>query len=312
MQYFCENMLYYRRKILLALLELLGGQLTAKQIQKYLFLFCKQQTTKAFHFVPYYYGCFSFQAQQDIYTLSIYGYLTNQSRESGDIVTLKEQNNRYISNLNIFDQHILYTIKDDYGNLSQDELIKYTYLNYPYYAINSIIASDLLTDFPDQLNKIKLQKERIHKDEAHLFTIGYEGVSLEEYLNKLIILDIHTLCDVRKNAYSQKYGFSKAQLSKACKGVGIKYVHIPDLGIDSDKRQTLNSQKDYDILFDEYEKTTLKENISSLQQVLKIIYQDKRVALTCFEKDPKQCHRSCVAKGVLKLDGNIPFDAIVF
>lgn len=104
-------MLYYRRKILLALLELFGGQLSAKQIQKYLFLFCKQQTTKAFYFVPYYYGCFSFQAQQDIYTLSTYGYLTNQSTESGDIVTLKEQNKHYISNLDIFDQHILYNIK---------------------------------------------------------------------------------------------------------------------------------------------------------------------------------------------------------
>ncbi|MCS2389053.1 DUF488 domain-containing protein [Bacteroides thetaiotaomicron] len=61
------------------------------------------------------------------------------------------------------------------------------------------------------------------------------------------------LCDVRKNAYSQKYGFSKGQLEKACTGVGIKYIHIPQLGIESEQRQDLKSQKDYEILFESYE-----------------------------------------------------------
>ena len=36
-------MLYYRRKILLALLEMLSGHLTAIQIQKYLFLLTRLQ-----------------------------------------------------------------------------------------------------------------------------------------------------------------------------------------------------------------------------------------------------------------------------
>ncbi len=66
------------------------------------------------------------------------------------------------------------------------------------------------------------------------------------------------LCDVRKNAYSQKYGFSKSQLQKACEGVGISYIHMPELGINSDKRQHLISQSDYDLLFEDYEKNTLQ------------------------------------------------------
>ncbi|HBN05224.1 MAG TPA: hypothetical protein DD434_05475, partial [Bacteroidales bacterium] len=66
--------MYYRRKILLALLSLFGGKLTAKQLQKYLFLFTRLQDTKSFDFVPYHYGCFSFQANQDIATLTTYGY----------------------------------------------------------------------------------------------------------------------------------------------------------------------------------------------------------------------------------------------
>ena len=76
-------MLYYRRKILLALLEVFGGQLTAKSLQKFLFLFTRKQEIKAFDFVPYKYGCFSFQANQDIVTLSKYGYVEITTTETG-------------------------------------------------------------------------------------------------------------------------------------------------------------------------------------------------------------------------------------
>ena len=109
------------------------------------------------------------------------------------------------------------------------------------------------------------------------------------------------LCDVRKNAYSQKYGFSKSQLQKACEGVDIYYVHIPELGIESEFRQNLSSQKDYDLLFDNYEKTTLKKQTESLMKIKCLVDKYGRVALTCFEKNPLQCHRSRVAKYVMLL-----------
>ena len=124
---------------------------------------------------------------------------------------------------------------------------------------------------------------------------------METYINKLIINDINILCDIRKNAYSQKYGFSKSQLEKACSGVGIQYIHIPQLGINSDQRQDLRSQKDYDILFDTYERTTLKDNQQALLYIRALIEKNKRIALTCFEANPKQCHRSRVAKHLMQL-----------
>ncbi|WP_200885350.1 DUF488 family protein [Jejuia pallidilutea] len=63
---------------------------------------------------------------------------------------------------------------------------------------------------------------RSFENDITLFTIGYEGISLEHYLNKLIRNNIKLLCDVRKNALSMKYGFSKSQLKNACEGVCIK------------------------------------------------------------------------------------------
>jgi uncharacterized protein (DUF488 family) len=98
-----------------------------------------------------------------------------------------------------------------------------------------------------------------------------------------------------------KYGFSKAILQKACEGVGIKYIHIPELGIESEQRQTLNTQHDYDVLFERYEQTTLRNNWKYLLGVREIISQHGRVCLTCFEKDPKQCHRTRVAQALMRL-----------
>ena len=119
----------------------------------------------------------------------------------------------------------------------------------------------------------------------------------------MILKDVHVLCDVRKNAFSQKYGFSKSQLQKACEGVGIRYVHIPELGIESEQRQDLRSQADYDLLFDRYEKTVLQFQATYLGQIKELVDTYQRVALTCFEKNPLQCHRSRVAKHVMLLPG---------
>lgn len=289
-------MLFYRRKILLALMQCFDGQLTAIELQKYLFLFTRKQTEKIYDFVPYQYGCFSFQANQDIATLEKYGYIT---KDDDNRISLANEDD-FMMMLDMFDQQHLRQLKDDFANYSQTDIIRYTYQHYPYYATKSIIANNILANCPEYLEKIENQKR--HFDEPQLFTIGYEGISLEAYINRLIINDVRVLCDVRKNAYSQKYGFSKAQLANACKGVGILYIHVPQLGIDSEKRQDLRSQRDYDLLFDEYELTTLKENYNALLYVRGLIDTHKRVALTCFEKDPRQCHRSRVAKALMSLE----------
>lgn len=289
-------MLYYRRKILLALLDVFGGALTAKSLQKYLFLFTRGQDVKSFDFLPYRYGCFSFQANQDVITLAKYGYLEVIEQETGRFIRLLQKQN-YSSMLDLFDNQLLFDIKSRFGEMSQTELIRYTYINYPFFAIRSSIASRILSE--EELLKVKVQERKIN--EAQLFTIGYEGLSLEKYIVSLILKDIRVLCDVRKNAYSQKYGFSKSQLQKACEGVGIYYVHIPELGIESEFRQNLCSQKDYDLLFDNYEKTTLQKQSGSLMKIKCLVEKYGRVALTCFEKNPLQCHRSRVAKYVMLL-----------
>ena len=187
--------------------------------------------------------------------------------------------------------------ESSFNNKSSDYLIKHTYKNYPYYAIHSKIAHQVLNQ--EELDKVIEQKTISTKNA--LFTIGYEGVTIEQYINKLIKADVKVLCDVRKNSYSMKYGFSKSQLKMACEGVGIHFLHIPEVGIVSDKRKELNTQKDYDVLFEDYVQTVIPKTLSEQEMILNLIKEHQRVAITCFEKDICQCHRKHLAEAICQL-----------
>jgi len=291
----------YRRKLILALLETLNRDVSAKSFQKLLFLFTREQKTeRLYDFVPYKYGCFSFQANHDLTMLSKQAYISIEKIPNMDSVYRSLHNTKSIIDLNIFDAQTLRNICTEYGSMSQEDLISYTYRKFPFTAINSVIASSLLTE--EELNKVYEQKIRYQSNEHMLFTIGYEGVSLETYLRQLITNGVSLLVDVRKNAFSMKYGFSKATLQKSCEGLGIKYEHVPSLGIVSQLRKELKNQEDYDMLFDLYERTTLRDNWQSVLYVRHLIDKYKRVCLTCYEKDPRQCHRSRVAQALMSLD----------
>jgi len=93
-----------------------------------------------------------------------------------------------------------------------------------------------------------------------------------------------------------KYGFSKSQLRNAAEGVGIKYVHLPDLGIESGKRQELHTQSDYDNLFLQYRQVVLTKTYNQQEKIIQLLNTHKLVALTCFEANIYQCHRKHLAE----------------
>jgi uncharacterized protein (DUF488 family) len=284
--------MYYRRKILLSLLQIFDNELEKISLQKLLMLFANLQTKPDYHFVPFKFGCYSFQANADLSTMVKYCQVAEEGK-----FWKKTDKADYIAELKESDRRALRAVKNLYSEKSQDELIRITYLKYPYFAVNSTIVHEVLNEAEYQI----VVKSRPEHSTTILFTIGYEGVSLEEYLNKLILNDIRVLCDVRKNSLSMKYGFSKSQLQNACEGVGIKYVHIPDLGIDSDKRQKLHTQADYDKLFQLYRDETLIKTLFQQEYILELLKTNKRIALTCFEANICQCHRKHLAEAITKL-----------
>lgn len=278
--------MYYRRKILLALMQQFGGSLTRTDLQKLLFLYSQNQNDPSFYFIPYKYGCFSYQANQDISTMIKYNQICEISTGWQVI-----DNENYINKLKMKDRIDLIQFYNKFKNIKGDHLIKYVYEKFPYYAINSQIAKEKLDEY--HYNKVKELKP--NNNEYSIFTIGYEGKSVEEYVNQLINKNVKVLCDIRKNPLSMKYGFSKNQLKNIVENVNIQYIHLPELGIESNKRKELNTIEDYKILFDDYEENTLPQKENEINKLVKIFNNEKRIALTCFEADYNCCHRSKTA-----------------
>lgn len=270
---------------------MLGGELEKLRIQKLLFLYSQKKKNPEYEFIPYKFGCYSFSVKADLNTM-----VKNGGLLENDNYFIKNNPDDFVKSLKVEDKKILNEVVLLYGNMNSNNLIKHTYINFPYYAINSTIAETVLNEV--QLNNVlNLKKE---SSDIVLFTIGYEGISLEKYLNKLVINSVKLLVDVRKNSLSMKFGFSKSLLKKYCESLGIEYLHIPEVGINSDQRQELNTQQDYDALFDIYKKTTLIETKSHQQYIIELLHKHKRIALTCFEADVCQCHRKHLAEAIEK------------
>jgi len=284
--------MFYRRKVILSLLQLFGRQIDKISLQKLLFLFTQRQKKAEYDFIPYRYGCYSYSANADLTAMVKKGIL---SETQSHFVSNEETN--YFNALKTEDKELMLYVKDQYGQMNADALMKHTYLNFPYTAINSVKAKEILT--AAQLEKVNNSRPKSGK--TILFTLGYEGISLEEYLNRLLKNDVKVLVDVRNNPLSMKYGFSKSQLQRYCNNLGIEYVHYPEVGIQSEQRQELNTQADYDKLFTIYCENNLTKTISSQVKILNLLKEKKRIALTCFEANICQCHRKHLAEAIENL-----------
>lgn len=280
--------MFYRRKVILALLQALGGELSKTDFQKHLFLFTRSQDEPAYDFVPYQYGCFSFGADADRAPMVRAGLLHDEETWK------KKTKTSYVSALKPEDRDRIAQHVARHGHLRGRELVREVYTSHPYYAVHSKIAEEVLDK--DELEQVVAAYPAPH--EPALFTIGYEGQSLEAYLNKLITHRVEVLCDVRKNPVSMKFGFSKKRLRAAVENLGMEYVHIPELGIASGKRKALDSPEAYASLFDQYERETLPEREDELAHLHALLRKRERVALTCFEACHTDCHRSRVAEAL--------------
>lgn len=284
--------MFYRRKIILSLLQLFDGQLDKIRLQKLLFLFTNKQGKAEYDFIPYKFGCYSYSANADMTAMVTRGFLIEDEKSFE-----KKDNIDYLKQLKPADHKLLLEVKANYGNMNATALMKHTYINFPFFATRSEVAEDILTK--RELERVSQAKPVGNK--IVLFTIGYEGISLEEYLVRLIKNDVKVLVDVRNNPMSMKYGFSKSQLKKYCANLGIDYIHIPEVGIHSDQRQELNTQSDYDKLFAVYRKSNLSKTANSQNDILNLLKQHKRIALTCFEANICQCHRKHLAEAIENL-----------
>jgi uncharacterized protein (DUF488 family) len=133
-----------------------------------------------------------------------------------------------------------------------------------------------------------------------LFTIGYEQAKPAAVLNELKRANIELLVDTRAVAASRRPGFSKRQLAAALDEAGIGYLHLQKLGTPAEGRAAARAG-DTDKLWKIYEKHIRQaEPQEELAQLVDLIKSGKRVALLCYCRDPKACHRSRIVANVKK------------
>jgi hypothetical protein len=290
-------MLFERQRLLLALTDALGGTVAHTDFQKLLFLYTKDwEADPSYDFVPYQFGCFSFTSYADKRRLIERGLLLEDDHrwiltDAGRVILrkgkpLSARTARFAA---------------VHAKFRGDALIAETYRRHPYYATRSKVAERVL---PERIDRVAIAAAKPVARGAGLVTIGYEGRSLEAYLNLLLQDTVSVLCDVRRNPLSRKFGFAKNTLRSACEGVGIRYEHLPELGIASEDRRELETQSDYEELFADYERNSLPHQTYALEKIFGWINREgHRVALTCYEAEPCQCHRHCVAEALDRLGG---------
>ncbi len=271
---------YKRQRFLLAFLHQLGSGATQTDLQKLVFLNTVVGDSDYYEFIPYKFGPYSFQLKEDVDVLKRDGFVT--------------RDNACVEAIGDHPKVHSFQIVRERG----DALIRKTYRDYPYYALNSEITDRLFSG--EELELFNSNKGTYKKKGEILFTIGYEGRSIESFINTLIVNDVRLLCDVRKNPLSRKFGFSKHRLVRITQAVGIKYIHMPDLGIESGKRRSLNTSDDYKYLFDDYRKT-LSSKQKSLDEVFSLLKENTRIALMCFEQNPEMCHRHIIRDYIIKI-----------
>ena len=277
-----------RQRLLLAFFAALGGRIGRTDFQKLLFLYCQEMDKgRPYQFVPYQYGAFSFNSYADCRKLIDRGFLVEEEGSGWRLTTHGQETAACRQDASI-DSFV-----DRYRGLRGDPLIAETYTRFPYYAIRSGVVDTVLAGNEKAL--LRIERARPKKRSAELLTIGYQGRSLETYLNLLIGAGVTLLCDVRRNAISRVYGFSKSTLKTGCDRVDIRYVHLRELGISSDRRRGLKTRSDYLRLFTEYDNVDLPQRRSEVSEIQGWLRSGESVALTCFERDSENCHRGRVA-----------------
>jgi uncharacterized protein (DUF488 family) len=129
-----------------------------------------------------------------------------------------------------------------------------------------------------------------------IYTIGYEGSNIEEFVDFLSANKITCVVDVRKNPVSRKKGFSKRRMSENLLTRNIRYTHLPDLGVPTDwrkkaKAHLITRQK----MFRDYVRKILPLRDEALTEIVALARKE-RLALLCYECDAQDCHRHYITE----------------
>jgi uncharacterized protein (DUF488 family) len=130
-----------------------------------------------------------------------------------------------------------------------------------------------------------------------IFTIGYEGTTVPEFVAALKSAGVERVIDVRALPLSRRPGFSKSPLRAALEEAGIEYVHLKALGTPAAGRAAARAGRHAELQRIYAGQLELPEAIAQSAQMLDLA-AEKPSALMCMERDPAHCHRTLLLDAV--------------
>ncbi len=127
-----------------------------------------------------------------------------------------------------------------------------------------------------------------------VYTIGYEGKSIAEFIEQLKAAGVERVVDVRHITSSRKRDFSKTRFSELLAKKGVEYVGMRDLGTPDEVRRFYKGGgdvKEFRRMYEEYLET-VPDAIARLESAAK----EKPTAIMCYENDVTECHRYVLAR----------------
>ena len=130
-----------------------------------------------------------------------------------------------------------------------------------------------------------------------IFTIGYEGTTMDEFLAALKAAGVERLIDVRALPLSRRPGFSNSPLRSTLEAAGIEYVHLKAVGTPAEGRSAARAGRHADLKRIYAGQLELPEAIVQGARMIELA-QEKPSALLCFEREPAHCHRTLLLSAV--------------
>jgi uncharacterized protein (DUF488 family) len=130
-----------------------------------------------------------------------------------------------------------------------------------------------------------------------IFTIGYEGATVTEFVAALQKAGVERVIDVRALPLSRRPGFSKTPLKGALEEARIEYVHLKALGTPSEGRTAARAGRHAEMARIYAGQLELPEAMAQSAQMLDLA-REKPSALLCMEREPAHCHRTLLLDAV--------------
>jgi uncharacterized protein (DUF488 family) len=131
----------------------------------------------------------------------------------------------------------------------------------------------------------------------HIYTIGYEGTTMVDFIAALQTAGVRRVIDVRALPLSRRPGFSKTSLAASLAEAGIDYKHLKALGTPKSGRDAAK-RGDVATLEAVYADQLELPEAQAQAAIMLDLAGEMPSALLCYERDPCHCHRTLLLDAV--------------